>query len=64
MTQTLGGFFGSGVWVEKYGLPLNGVGSYVFDVDQKALASRRATAGSQIPWSVALVQIFDGDGLE
>ena len=64
MTQTLGGLFGSGVWVEEYGLPLNGVGSYFFDVDQKVPASRRATAGSQIPWSVALVQIFDGDDLE
>ena len=64
MTQTLGGLFGSGIWVEEYGLPFNGAGSYFFDVDQNIPASRRATAGSQVPWSVSLVQIFDGDNLE
>ncbi|MCP4191184.1 MAG: hypothetical protein GY768_11220 [Planctomycetaceae bacterium] len=64
MTQTLGGFFGSGIWVEEYGLPLNGVGSYFFDLDQKIAASRRVAAGSQVPWSVSLVQVFDGDDLE
>ncbi|MDG2048067.1 MAG: gamma-glutamyltransferase [Halioglobus sp.] len=64
MTQTLGGLFGSGVWVEEYGLPFNGAGSYFFDVDGETPASRRAAAGSQVPWSVSLVQIFDGDALE
>lgn len=64
MTQTLGGLFGSGVWVEEYGLPFNGAGSYFFDVDQKTPASRRAAAGARVPWSVSLVQVFDGDALE
>jgi gamma-glutamyltranspeptidase/glutathione hydrolase len=64
MTQTLGGLFGSGIWVEEYGLPFNGVGSYFFDTKKKGAASRQATPGAQVPWSVSLVQIFDGDRLE
>lgn len=64
MTQTLGGFFGSGIWVEEYGLPFNGVGSYFFDTNKQALASRQATPCGQVPWSVSLVQVFDGDRLE
>jgi len=64
MTQTLGGFFGSGIWVDEYGLPFNGVGSYFFDVDSETLPARQAAAGGQVPWSVSLVQVFDGDGLE
>lgn len=64
MTQTLGGMFGSGIWVEDYGLPFNGVGSYFFDTKKEGAASRQSTPGGQVPWSVSLVQVFDGDRLE
>jgi gamma-glutamyltranspeptidase/glutathione hydrolase len=40
-TQTLGGLFGCNVWAE--GLPINGLGAYVYAADERAPASLQPT---------------------
>ena len=64
MTQTLGGLYGSGIWVDDFGLPLNGLGAYCFDELPKVSKKIKDTSTKRAPNPMSLVQIFKNNKLE
>ena len=58
MTQTLGGLYGSGIWVDKFGIPFNGLGAYCLDDLPELPSKGGGVTPSRAPQPISLVQVF------
>ena len=57
LTQTLGGTYGNGVRLERYGTFLNGIASYFAEFDPLVSKSRRMAPKERLPWCLALMSV-------
>ena len=64
MTQTLGGLYGSGIWVDDFGLPFNGLGSYCLDDLPEISREEKNVSPQRAPSPMSLVQVFQKNELK